>query len=372
MSTLAVLLKESWSDVEEYADELANHFYARLFLADANLRDLFPIEMTAHRKRLLTALVTIVQSVDDPERFDSYVRELGRHHRRYHVEPGHYALVGHALIESLRTYAGDRWSIEYDQAWRDTYDAIATKMLRGAEQDSGTPAFWHAEVVGHERRGRDLAIVTCRPLDRFDYLPGQYVCLESQFHPRTWRRYSIGNAPRTDGTVDFHVRAPSDGWVSAALVRRLRIGDMLRLGPPMGTMTLDRYGTRDVVGVAEGIGVAPIKAIVEELAGFHHSRRVQLFLGARNRYELYDLPALTHLAARHPWLSLIPACSDDPTFPGERGALAEVMARFGPWSQHDLFVCGEAGTVRATMGTLARVGVPPNRIRYDVIGADTP
>jgi NAD(P)H-flavin reductase/hemoglobin-like flavoprotein len=369
MSTLAVLLKESWSDVEEDADELANHFYARLFLADANLRDLFPVEMTAHRSRFLTALITIIQSVDDPERFDAYVRDLGRQHRRYHVEPAHYALVGHALIESLRTFAGSRWSIEYDQAWRDTYDAIATKMLRGAEQDSAQPAFWHAEVVAHNRRGNDLAIVTCRPLDRFDYQPGQYVCLESQHHPRTWRRYSIGNAPRADGTLDFHVRVASGGWVSAALVRRLKVGDMLRLGPAIGTMTLDHHSTRDLVCVGDDSGLAAIRAIVEELAGARGARRVRLFLGSRDRQDLYDLPYLTQLAGQHSWLSLIPSF-DDPAFPGVPGLVNDVMERLGPWPEHDFLICGRPEVVRATMNTLVRMGVPLTRVRYDTVGAD--
>ena len=88
---------------------------------------------------------------------------LGRDHRKFHVEPEHYDVVGAALLEALRTFAGEQWSIEYDQAWRDAYDVIASKMLAGAEADTN-PAYWHAEVLTHERRGRDIAVITCRPL----------------------------------------------------------------------------------------------------------------------------------------------------------------------------------------------------------------
>lgn len=370
MSTLAMLLKESWAHVEDRADDLANNFYARLFLADPGLRELFPVQMSVQRSRLIAAMVAISQIIDDPERFDARLRELGRAHRRFHVEPAHYAIVGTALLGALREFAGERWCIEYDQAWRDAYDSMATKMLRAADYESGGPPYWHAEVVAHERRGRDVAVITCRPLRPFDYLPGQYVQLETAHQPRVWCPYSIANAPRPDGTLDLHVRAPSDGWVSAALVRRLRPGDVVKLGPAVGSMIADRNSTRDVVCVAGGTGLAPIKAILEELTKYNRSRWVHLFLGARDRSDLYDLPELTQLAARYPWLALVPACSNDPGFVGERGFISDVVEKFGPWREHDFFVCGPPKMVRATLGSLARVGVPQMRIRYDAMPGD--
>src|SRR5215510_14555034 len=122
MSTLAVLLNESWTHVEARADDLVNHFYAQIFLADPGLRDLFPVEMAEQRTRMVNALVTSVQLVDDPDRLEETLRGLGRMHRRFHIQPEHYGIVGAALLESLRVYSGPKWCIEYDQAWRDAYD----------------------------------------------------------------------------------------------------------------------------------------------------------------------------------------------------------------------------------------------------------
>src|SRR5438552_15151968 len=100
MSNLSRLLKESWTLVEEQQDKLASYFYARLFLTNPNLRDLFPIHMDVQRPRLLSAIVTAVQTVDDPEAFDDYLAPLARHHRKFHVHPGHYDEVGAALNEA--------------------------------------------------------------------------------------------------------------------------------------------------------------------------------------------------------------------------------------------------------------------------------
>src|SRR5258708_215970 len=106
MSTLARVLKESWSLVEDRADHLGNHFYARLFLIDPNLRDMFPVQVAVQRSRLLGALVEAVQTVDNPSQFDAYLRSLGRDHRKFHVSPEHYGAVGTALIDAVRTYSG--------------------------------------------------------------------------------------------------------------------------------------------------------------------------------------------------------------------------------------------------------------------------
>jgi NAD(P)H-flavin reductase/hemoglobin-like flavoprotein len=369
MADLARLLKESWNLVEEQQDKVAGYFYARMFLSNPHLRGLFPVQMDVQRARLLGAIVTAVQTVDDPERFDDYLRALGRDHRKFQVVPEHYDVVRDALLEAMRTFGGEQWDLPYEQAWRDAYDLIARRMIAGAVEDAGPP-YWHAEVLSHERRSRDIAVLTCRPLQHpFPYRAGQYASVEAPRHrPRLWRTYSMANAPREDGVLEFHVRALGAGWVSSALVRKVRPGELLRVAAPMGSMTLDRSSTRDIVCVAGGTGFAPIKALVEELTRYNRTRWVHVFFGAVDRDDLYGLAELNALAARHPWLSVVPACSADPNYPGERGNIDEVLARFGPWADHDFFVSGSAAMVKSTLRTLATLQVPPMRVKYDSFG----
>jgi len=365
MGDLERLLKESWSLVEEDQDKVAGHFYARVFLSYPNLRDLFPVQMDVQRSRLLGAIVTAVQTLGDPDKFDAYLRALGRDHRKFHVEPEHYEAVGAALIEAMRTYAGEHWVVEYDQAWADAYAVIAEKMLAGAEADPNPP-YWYAEVISHERRATDIAVFTVAPLQPLEFRAGQYLSVECpRFQPRLWRTYSPANAPRRDHSLEFHVRAVGAGWVSSALVRRLQVGDMIRLAAPMGAMNLDRRSTRDAVFVAGGTGLAPIRSLLEELTRYNRTRWVHVFFGAKTREDLYDLAELNRLAARYPWLSVVTACSDDPTFPGEQGNISDVVARYGPWNEHDFFVSGSGSMVKATLKTLAELQVPSIRIKYD-------
>ncbi len=62
---------------------------------------------------------------------------------------------------------------------------------------------------------------------------------------------------------------------------------------------------------------------------------------------------------------MVTASSDDPTFPGEQGNISDVVARYGPWSEHDFFVSGSGKMVKATLKTLAELQVPSVRIKYD-------
>jgi NAD(P)H-flavin reductase/hemoglobin-like flavoprotein len=364
MSNLQRILKESWTLVEEQQDKLAAYFYAGIFLANPQLRDLFPMHMDVQRARLLGAIVTAIQNLDDPERFEEYLRSLGRDHRKFRVEPEHYEVVGGALIGALRTFAGEGWSVEYDQAWRDAYGVIAKKMLGGAEDDANPP-WWHAEVITHERRSRDIAVFTCQPMQPLEFRAGQYVSIECNYQPRLWRVYSVANAPEKDGTMEFHVRALGAGWVSSALVRRLKPRDMIRLAAPMGSMVLDRKSTRDIVCVAGGTGLAPIKALVRELTRYNRTRWVHLFFGVRNREDLYDLAELNRMAGQYPWLSVVPAVSDDAGFGGEQGNICDVVAKYGPWADHDFFVSGSPSMVKSTLRRLAELQVPSIRIKYD-------
>src|SRR6185503_16280256 len=169
------------------------------------------------------------------------------------------------------------------------------------------PPWWEAEVIGHERRGFDIAVLRLRPDPAYPYRAGQSMQVEAPLRPRVWRPYSPANAPHADGTIDLHVKAVPGGQVSNALVNSVMPGDVLRLGSPVGNrLTLDGDTGRNLMLLAGGTGLAPLKALVEELAASDKPRRVTLFAGARTDPDLYDMPALERMQRALPWLTVVP------------------------------------------------------------------
>jgi NAD(P)H-flavin reductase len=226
----------------------------------------------------------------------------------------------------------------------------------------------HARVLTHERRGADVAVFTCRTGAPLPFRAGQHVSIECPYRPWQSRAYAIANAPRPDRVLEFHVRAVGAAGVSAALVRRLKPGDLLRLGGPRGTLTLDPLSRRDLVFVTGGTGLAPAKALIDELSRFNRTRWIHLFRGERHVRDFYDRDGVDRLARRHPWLTVVRATSDEPDEHGEQAPISEVVARHGPWPDHDVYVFGSAAMVEATLRRLDLAGVPPARIRSDVVG----
>src|SRR5260370_26777734 len=113
-------------------------------------------------------------------------------------------------------------------------------MMRAAKQDEATrPAFWQGTVVSCERKAFDVSVLRVRPEPRLDFLPGQSVAIESPQRPRLWRYYSIANAPREDGTLEFHVRLIDGRAVSMAATRGQAAGGAPRPWPPRGGLSLD-------------------------------------------------------------------------------------------------------------------------------------
>ncbi|MFE2879016.1 globin domain-containing protein [Streptomyces roseus] len=359
------LIRASVTVVEPLAADMTVYFYAILFARYPEVRPMFPPGMDAQRGRLLRALLHIVDLVDDPGSLVRFCGHLGRDHRKFGTLRAHYPAVGECLLASLARYAGPAWTADTAAAWSKAYGVVADVMIGAAEQDEAQrPAVWPATVVHKVLRGHGIAEITLRPHMPYVFAAGQYVSLETPWWPKQWRYYSAANAPRRDGTLTLHVRAVSGGSVSDALVHRSSVGAVLQLGPPMGDMVLDAAVHRDLLCVAGGTGLAPIRAIVEEVARRGGRHKVDLFLGARTGAELYGVDDMLRMAQQYHWLSIRGAVSHE-YIPGIRGSLPQVLAEYGPWYQHDVYLSGPAPMVVSASQTLTQHGTLPDRIHHD-------
>ncbi|QJT02737.1 flavohemoprotein [Streptomyces asoensis] len=359
----AVLIRRTMAEVAPVADKVTSYFYALLFVRHPDLRSLFPPAMDAQRDRLLKALLTAAEHMDDKAVLVEYLQNLGRGHRKYGTRAEHYPAVGECLIGALSKYAGAVWNAETEAAWVRTYTTISQVMIDAAAVDElRAPPWWYAEVVTHDLRTPDVAILTVRPNQPYPFLAGQYASLETPWWPRIWRHYSFASAPRSDGLLAFHVKAVPAGWVSSALVHRARPGDVIRLGPPAGSMTVDHTRNSGLLCLGGGTGIAPIKALVEDVAEHGTRRPVEVFYGARSDHDLYDIDTMLRLQQSHPWLEVRPVVDRHGLL-----QLPDAIRTFGPWAEYDAYVAGPPGMIRSGVDALRGVGIPAERIRHDSV-----
>ncbi|MGV9882546.1 globin domain-containing protein [Streptomyces sp. NPDC003006] len=357
----AALVQRTMAEIGPVADKVTSYFYALLFTRHPDLRALFPAAMDTQRDRLLKALLTAAEHMDHTDVLVSYLKNLGRGHRKYGTRPEHYPAVGECLIGSLSRYASAIWDEETEAAWVRTYTAISQIMIDAAAEDEvRAPAWWFAEVVSHDLRTPDIAVVTVRPDQPYPFLAGQYTSLETPWWPRIWRHYSFASAPRSDGLLSFHVKAVPAGWVSNALVHHARPGDVLRLGPPAGSMTVDHTTDSGLLCLGGGTGIAPIKALVEDVAEHGKRRPVEVFYGARTDHDLYDIDTMLRLQQTHPWLAVRPIVD-------QQAQLPDAVREYGPWNEYDAYLSGPPGMIRSGRDALRDVGIPEGRIRHDSV-----
>jgi NAD(P)H-flavin reductase len=195
------------------------------------------------------------------------------------------------------------------------------------------------------------------------FAPGQFAMVYA---------FGVGEIPLSVSGIDHRevvhtVRAV--GAVSAALCS-LAPGDQVGLRGPFGTgWELERAAGQDLLVVAGGIGLAPLRPLVlAALTTPHAYGRLNLLVGARTPDDvLYaDRIRAWTTAPGQPYC----ATTVDRPVVGWRGRVGVVTsllngARFEPGST-TAYVCGPEVMIRATARDLVHRGIPAHRIRVSL------
>jgi NAD(P)H-flavin reductase/hemoglobin-like flavoprotein len=353
-------------------DAAMEYLFARLFAAHPGLRGLFPHGMTQTRAAVFNELAGIIAGLDDQERTEQALARLAVDHRKFGVKDKHYEPFFEAMFVTAQDAAGPAWTVEMAAAWRsalDWFSSVMTAAAAAAAEEQ--PAWWTGEIVQHDRRTETVAVLTIRPDRPLSYVAGQYVQVQTPRWPRIWRSYSVANAPRANGLLDIHVRAVPGGLVSTALVSHCTTGDIVLLGAAGGQMRVPDDPARNLVCVAGGTGLAPLKAITEAVvggAGQGKRRGITLYAGVRRSRDLYDLRDLETLRLAYPSLTVIPVAEDGRDFVGRVGRLPDVVRTHPSFRDCDVYIAGPVGLVTTTRRMLSR-RVPSDRLHHDPIEA---
>lgn len=361
--------------------ETIREFYTKWFAIDMAVRDLFPPELGTQFNAFSQALTylfgeLIERRAEEPVAF---LAQLGRDHRKYGVQQSQYFSMHEALYTTLRSQLSENWDDKLDDTARAALELFVGVMHGAADAEQGPP-FCDGTVVEFNRVSRDISVVRLQLDQPLSYFAGQYVTVQVPQWPRRWRYLSPAMPPDPGGAIEFHVRSVAGGMVSPTVVVETRPGDRWRLSNPHGGMQVDRNGG-DVLMVAGSTGLAPLRALIMDLARYGENPRVHLFFGARYPCELYDLRTLWQIAAHNPWLSVSPVSefAKDPPwavdYPDvqpprglhvrQTGKLPEVVTKYGNWGDRQILICGGPAMVTATVEALTAKGAPPEHIQHD-------
>ncbi|MFI7578325.1 FAD-binding oxidoreductase [Micromonospora sp. NPDC049497] len=306
-----------------------------------------------------STLGQVVTGRGDPAGRRAALVVLGRMYQRFGLHPYHGTVVAAAMVDTVRRFSIVSWEPALASWW----ERGCRRALRLAERAAAVlgdgPQATVGEVVARDATTDGVAVLTVRPMRRLRYLPGQAMPVCTPRLPGQWRWYSPGNAPRPDGTVEFHVRALPDGAVSPTLVERVVPGEWLWLGPAVDVgLSLEGAGDADLLLAAGGTGLAPMRALIEQVAASPIRRRVTVVVGWRALSDLYDAVALDKLQQAHgDWLTVVLAFSDDRDVePAAQGDVLTVALRHYQDGQA-FYVCGPPGLIDEARARLPLAGI---------------
>lgn len=221
-----------------------------------------------------------------------------------------------------------------------------------------------ARIVSIERVAPDIVTVVLRtpPATPLHFLPGQYVDVLAA---GVRRSYSLANAPRADGLLEFIVKRYPGGVLSEYWFERAQANDLIRIEGPFGTFFLRDEGPRDIVFLATGTGIAPVKALLEELAadpGRADRHRLSVFWGNREAENfVWDPVALGLDVGFHHLLS-----GPDGTWAGKRGYVQDAAINAGIDPEDTVvYACGSNAMIASARAALLALGLAPKRFFSD-------
>jgi CDP-4-dehydro-6-deoxyglucose reductase len=205
------------------------------------------------------------------------------------------------------------------------------------------------------------------PSMALDFLPGQYV--EIIGHGGVRRSYSIANAPQQDRRLALHIRRVPGGAFSEYWFGQAGVNDLLRLKGPLGTFFLRDTAGVDLLLLATGTGLAPVKAIVEGLASSGaRPRSVSVYWGMRRADELYWTPGNRADTLRPgPSPTFVPVLSRaGPGWTGARGYVQHVaIDRHRDWRSTTAYVCGSEAMIEGARQAFVEAGLEERRFHAD-------
>ena len=124
------LLEESFAALAPHGAALVHRFYEELFARYPEVKPLFAKTSVAEQeKKLLSALVLVVNSLRKPGVLVPALTRLGEKHYQFGAKPEHYTAVSETLLDVMAEFAGELWTDEVHGAWREALKTVATTML---------------------------------------------------------------------------------------------------------------------------------------------------------------------------------------------------------------------------------------------------
>jgi ferredoxin-NADP reductase len=206
-------------------------------------------------------------------------------------------------------------------------------------------------------------------LDRpLEFVAGQFVYALIERDGHVIRKpYSIASPPFQPDRIELAVTLVPGGYVSTWF-HGIQGGEKLTVDGAAGRFVVKNPGSAELVFIATGTGVAPIRSILLDLFRKGFERKVWLVFGVRHEDEILYLEEWRQLETRYANFRFIPTISrpQSPDWKGEVGYVQTKLATYiADTREKEVFVCGVVPMVKGVTETLVALGYQPKQIKVE-------
>lgn len=194
------------------------------------------------------------------------------------------------------------------------------------------------------------------PNSNFGYNSGQYVNLTKGSIKRS---YSVANAYAESGLLTFFIKKYESGQMSDYWFKEAKENDLLRIEGPLGSFFLRESEVENIIFLATGTGIAPIKAILESIIESPKklsNKKIWIFSGARNENDIFWQPNELNGTSNFKYIPVLSRASED--WKGEKGYVQDILIKQNiPLEKAQVYACGSSNMIESAKKLLIKKGL---------------
>ena len=200
------------------------------------------------------------------------------------------------------------------------------------------------------------------PSSNFQFNAGQYVNL---IKGTINRSYSIANMSDGKNQLEFLIKKYENGLMSKYSFEEAKLNDLLRVEGPLGSFFLRESECENIIFLATGTGIAPVKAILEsiiETPSNFTKKKFWLFVGARYKADLLWEPNTNNIEIKY-----IPVLSRQvKDWNGEKGYVQEAVLKQNINLENtQVYACGSNEMIQSAKKVLFKNALKDNNFFSD-------
>lgn len=275
--------------VKEHGVTVTSTMYKYMFKQYPEVKSYFnqTNQKTGRQPKVLAfALYQYILHLNDLTPINGFVNQIVLKHCGLGILPDQYPVVGNSLVHAFKEVLGGAADDYFVSTLSKAYGNLA-QILINAEESVYKGLQWRDfkdfKVVKLIKESDNVTSVYLTPTDGTKLkpiIPGEYITLRWNVNSLNKdeilpREYSISHN-LIDNEYRISVRQLENGQVSTFVNNELKVGDILPVHAPVGTMVYDSKSTKPNVAVlAGGIGITPMITIIE--AALKDGKSVELF-----------------------------------------------------------------------------------------------